>query len=261
MTGDYEELRFLVGSPNRVQILELLDNRTLDIRDLRDELDIPRTTLQKNIRELEEKKWIHRTKDSGGNAGYTTTTLGNIIMSEFRRCRDIMYSATELEPFLRWIPKNVLEPDIRHLKDSNITTPEPPNPRAPERRLVELVNNSSTIRLFSPILTPMMVDELNQGFNEGDLEGEAVLEREVIEVLQEEYSDIVRRAEENPSIKLKMYDGELPFVLVILDEYVVYAGVDEDGVTRALLTNDSSTAVNHAEQMYGSYAEEAEQIL
>lgn len=80
-------------------------------------------------------------------------------------------------------------------------------------------------------------------------------------MLQEEYSDIVRRAEENPSVKIKMYDGELPFVLVILDGYVVYAGVDGDGVTRALLTNNSSTAVNQAEQMYSSYAEEAEQIL
>lgn len=259
MTEPNEELRFLAGSRNRIEILRLLDSNAMDVRSLRDELDIPRTTLQKNIRELENKNWIQKT--DADETGYTTTTQGNIVLTEYTRTLEILETATELEPFLRWVPRGALGPDVRALKDSTVMTPEPPNPRAPEKRLTELIDASDTIRVASPILTPMMVDELARSFNEGEIEGEIVVEPGVADVLRNDYPDLVERASQNPSITIKVYDGELPFVLFILDDRVVYAAFDENGMTRALLTNTSSASIRHAEKTYESYASEAEPLV
>lgn len=238
-----------------MEILRLLDTQPMDVRSLKDELGIPRTTLQKNIRELENKNWIQKTP--ADQTGYTTTTHGNIVLKEYTRTQEILQTAAELEPFLRWVPRNAVGPDIRSLKDSTVMTPEPPNPRAPEKRLAELIDASTTIHVASPILTPMMVDQLARSFNEGSIEGEIVVEPDVADVLRNDYPDLIERAQENPSITIKVYDDELPFVLFILDDRVVYAAFDDNGMTRALLTNTTEASLEHARKTYREYADEA----
>lgn len=54
----------LSGSLQRVQLLSVLSDAQIDLRNLVDELDSPRTTLQRNLTILEKRGWVKKRQDT-----------------------------------------------------------------------------------------------------------------------------------------------------------------------------------------------------
>lgn len=71
-------LKCLISTPQRPQILAVLDDKGTDLRDLMDELNSPRSTLQRNLATLEDHGWIKNT-----SSGYVLTPTGAHIFDMY----------------------------------------------------------------------------------------------------------------------------------------------------------------------------------
>ncbi|MDY7082982.1 MAG: MarR family transcriptional regulator [Halobacteria archaeon] len=245
-------IRFLAGSPNRERVLDSLTENPGDVRDLRDRLDIPRTTLQKNIRELEEKGWVEKVQ-----GGYTSTTVGEIIVGHIKDCREGVQTTMELEPFLKWVPASEFDIDIGAFEDSDITVPEPPNPRGAERRVFNKVTSSNDLKFMSPVLRPMMVETLYEHLTENEVHADITVSSDVIEVIKSDYPEVIDAVATSERVELREYTGDIPFITMIFEDMVMMAALDNMGIIRALVENESEEAMEHAVELYEEYAEEA----
>lgn len=118
MKGICDTIECLSNSPQRVEILDALDGKHTDLRDLKTELDSPRTTLQRNLSVLEEHGWVEKTP-----SGYTTTTVGCLLLGEAMSMSEATEMIQRIAPFLDAVdaPSKI---DIQQLNDPLVTTSE-----------------------------------------------------------------------------------------------------------------------------------------
>lgn len=84
----------LCNSPQRLRILDVLDDTQMDVRDLMEALNSPRSTVQRNLTVLEERDWIE-----DRCSGYTTTTIGRLLREEFVSMSETTDTIKRMAPF------------------------------------------------------------------------------------------------------------------------------------------------------------------
>lgn len=151
-----EEVKRLCNSPQRVQILDALDDCEKDVRTLISELDSPRSTVQRNLSILEEQRWIER-----GSEGYSTINVGDLLCSELERLNEIARTTTRLRPFFENadITPNF---DVQMFTNSDLVTPDPSNPNAPMERLLNRFCNCNKIFAVVPYVSRTIVKRFVQ---------------------------------------------------------------------------------------------------
>jgi len=94
-----EAIECMGKSSQRPRILDVLTENEMDLRDLKDELNSPRTTVQRNLSVLEEQGWIEES-----DSGYKATAIGYLIFKEFVRMNQKIEAVDSLAPSsLMWI--------------------------------------------------------------------------------------------------------------------------------------------------------------
>lgn len=108
---------------------------------LADAVGVSRSTVNRAVRELESHGLIAQT-----DAGYSTTTLGGLAASKVAELGDTIRIGTRLEPFLRWIPADELDLDLRTLVDAELYVPEPNDPYVMINRHVNVLEEAQEHR-------------------------------------------------------------------------------------------------------------------
>lgn len=246
-----EDAQFLAGSVNRVELLEALRREPADLRDLKDELGMPRTTLQRNLKKLDRRGWIRE-----GREGYSATPQGDLIVTSFTAFLETVRSADDIVELTKWVdPRHV---DLRRMNDIRVTTAEEDG-EALSDRAVELFQESSSLRGFVPRISFRCLDALFQRI-EGDeqFEAEIVLELGGEEEVEERHPDRLVSTLSTGRLRLLTYGGRLPHGLVILDETLIVLAYDDGGEIRALLETSSEDSLGWGRRTYKGYREDAE---
>ena len=240
----------LSNSPQRLQILDELDDTYADLRDLKTELDSPRTTLQRNLSVLEKQGWVEKT-----SAGYTATTTGSLLLVEVGAMNETSEMIHHLAPFLN-IVDNPSTIDTRKLNDPLITTLEPGQPHFLMKRLINIFRESNHVRGFLPFISHFLLEHYCRVDDGSGPKGEYVISSDAFAMLHQQYAndDVDRAAIEPPAhIDVRIYNGNLPYGLLFEDDIFVLAAYDEIGRIQVLVESTSEETIEWGERQYETY--------
>ena len=250
-----DSIACLSDSPQRLQILDALDDACIDLRDLKAELDCPRTTLQRNLSVLEQYGWVEQR-----SSGYATTTAGCLVLAEFVAMNRTVETINAVKPFLDTVDTPT-EIDIGRLDAPLITVPEPGRPNAPTKRLFEAFAEADRVQGFLPFVSSLLV-ELAGTDRYVAVEQEYVVSRAGLDALYEQYADesaAVPGADRSAShIKIRSCDDDLPYGLFVSDDRLALAGYDEIGRIKALVESTGEESIEWGEDTYETYREGSE---
>lgn len=256
MDSPVECIAFLARSENRVRVLRTIaeDNRTR--HELREELEVPRTTLGRVLNEVESRGLISST----GRA-YTTTPAADAILAKFVPLIETIEGIQTLGEAIDWLPPPVHSLEFRHFRDADITTSKTENPAEPFDRGLKLIRAAEKYRGLTSTAIPRYVDVLRDGLDQGWLDAEGVIEASFLETLRNEPQRAAPWYDFAEAENTWIYHGRVPINMHIVDEMVlIWLGEDrEEGLeVHGLLESENPSVLSWAESLYEEYRDEAE---
>lgn len=257
-----------MGSPNRViETVEILHRRIgvltclleepRDKRTLVEELDIPRSTLDRAIRELESINVV--TYDNGK---YTATPVGERLGRNFVAFLEQIEVAIELEPFLQLVSVDEFNLDLQLLADAELVMPADKNPYAMINRHVQLLGKADQVRGMLPLVGLHGHQTAHERIVENGAEDELIVEPDVADVLvsDPQFAELTEEMLATGRFDLFIYEGTIPYFVGIFDDETVQIGVDEDGEPRALVETDRQEVQDWAHHIITGYKQQATSI-
>ena len=242
---------FLLEAIRRRPILSALQRGPASAAELADSIEMSRSTIHRATNTLEEHNVLEQSDDR-----FELTSLGRILAEKTAAFGDQAWGALVLEPFL-----NAVEMDgipVEHLVDGRITRPTPRQPHASIQRIVELVEEASSLRMLSTVLSPIYVDVGYREMMDG-MAIEAVFDEAAIEIMVSKYPEKAYETIRTGNFDVYSHHG-LPFELFLFDETVGMAAHDENGIARSVVESDTPPALEWAEEIYERHRAEAEPL-
>jgi predicted transcriptional regulator len=245
-----EIVECLCNSPQRLEILDVLGDARMDVREVMEALDSPRSTVQRNLSVLEEQGWVERT-----GSGYTATTVGELLCTEFVGMGETATKIERMAPFLNTVdaPGEVA---VDRLSDVLVTTPEPTRPYSPRMRLLQVFEEVDYVRGLLPVVSSLSVEEARRADADGEPNGEYVVSSAAFDALHDQYAgEGVDGTEIDPpaNIDIWVYDGDLPYGLFVSDDALALAAYDEFGRMQALIDSADVTTIKWGKRVYEAY--------
>lgn len=148
---DQESILSTVGwsirSESRLQILTLLFDSARDFRELQRELPIHRTTLRRNLVDLNDKGLI---KELPANKTYQLSRTGQVFVDAIEEMVGNVQRRYRLGMYIDEFPRSI-PIDIQGISAFRITGPEAGEPNAPMFRLSSLLSIASSFSMFTPV--------------------------------------------------------------------------------------------------------------
>lgn len=232
---------FLLEVARRGPVLQALRSGGVSGSELAASVDMSRSTIHRATNSLEEHNLIAKS-----NGKYELTRLGRIIAEKVNAFGAEIWTALSLEPFLNTIDMDGVPTE--HFTEARITRPTPRQPHTSIQRIIELIEESGSLRMLSTVLSPLYVDVGYREMRDG-MEIEAVFDQAVIDIMVTQYTEEAHETIEMGNFTVYAHPG-LPFELFILDEKMGMAAHDENGVARVLVECDSTAAIDWAEDVY-----------
>lgn len=227
-----ETVEFVVRSRCRIRILDALrGGESASREELAAEVDVVRTTLQRNLEALAEQGLIRDRPD-----GYEITPSGALVASGVGDALALADSAVRLQPVLERLPTAALEFDLERLVDATVVEATTANPYAPvthhQRRLTE----TDHARLLLPATGAKPIETAREAAEAGTVH-ELVVTPSVAEALRTDpaISEQYEALADSENVSVSVCEAGVPFYLGILDDVVQIGVHDENGVPTALL--------------------------
>lgn len=250
------EVAYLARSLNRVRLLAAIrEAGEIERQPLKDEFEMARTTLVRNLESLEARGWI--TTDPPST--YALTAAGELVADAFADLTRVIQLTKRLDPVLRSLPAEPLELDPCLLADADVVVSTETDPFAPVHRHVEALKHSESARLCLAVVGQQALEEMGRRIQTGDVTVESVVERGVTETIQSNarYADLLGEQLETGRHDVFVYEGSIPFYLGILDDTVQIGVEDAAGIPHALLETESPAVHDWAIDTYTTFREKA----
>ncbi|WP_128226067.1 winged helix-turn-helix domain-containing protein [Halobacteriaceae bacterium SHR40] len=250
MNKGIKKVEFLASSQARLEILEVLHQEDMVAEhNLRDRVDCSRTTVIRNLDLMIEEGWIKKSKK-----GYLITTCGEIILEQFIDLTQAAETTSQLQPFLKWIPRDEITIEITELNDAELTVPEPGNPLAVVDRHVQQLKVAEDVRFALPFVGLHAYEVGHQRVLEGKMESELIVSSKVAEMLRsnQNYASLTKELLDLDQFEMYVYDGDIPFCIGILDDTVQLI-CDGDSMPQAMIETTSDTVRHWAEKKYSEF--------
>lgn len=251
-----EEVAFLARSVNRVQLLkELYYRGELQKDDLRRECDASRTTLQRNLRALEENGWIEQS-----NQSCVLTAKGETATEQFFNLIDDLHAIRRLAPVLEHIGSTEIDFDPQSLADGEIFVANPHDPYGPTDGVLAAVNTANTIRVMLPAVAPYGAETVCQRITNSNVDIEILVDEETGDVLFSDstYKPYMEEMLSTGRCTVFAVEDPITYYIGLFDDIVTQFGVlDQDGVPYALVETRSTDARRSGETVYNQYKQQA----
>jgi predicted transcriptional regulator len=253
--GAVEEAAFLVGSPNRVQLLaELYESDRCSRDALRAAVDASRTTVQRNLTALEDRGWVRR---SGRQ--YRLTPCGELVAAEVLSFADATATAKRLRDVLQWLPREEFDFDLRLLADASITQATSSDPYAPVHRQAATMESAERFCGLLPSVSPTALNAAHHRISDGDGEWTFIVAADSLAALES------RPASAAPlldcagadCVEVYSYAGDVPFYLGVSGQHVQLGVEDDEGVPRGLVETDHDRVRGWADDVVARYRRQA----
>lgn len=250
------EVAFLSRSANRVKILECLRERgPIDKRDLAEECDVVRTTLQRNLDGLASEDLIQQC----GVGTYELTAVGEEVARGLLELVETTETARRLAPLLKWLPTDAFDLEVRRLSDAELIVSESSDPYAPVNRHVEALRTAETFRGAMSVVGKHGLETAYDRVLSGTADHELVIEEGAAETLTNDpaYENLVDDMLATGNCRVFVHEGELPYYLGLTEECVQIGVEDDESMPRALVESESDAVRTWAEETYAAFKEEA----
>ena len=235
----------------RAPLLAVLREGPGTAAEVSESVDMSRSTVHRATISLEEHNLIAQS-----DGEYSLTNPGEMIAQTLSRFDERVGTAMALEPFLNNIEVNDIP--LEHFVDAKITRPSPRQPHASIQRIVELIEQSSSLQMLSTVLSPIYVDVGYREMTDG-MHIEAVFDEEVIEIMLSQYAEKAFETVQTGNFDVFVHEG-LPFELFILDDRIGMAAHDEHGIAKLLVECDTAGAIDWASDVYGQHRADADPL-
>lgn len=219
-----ERVRFLATSPNRVSLLAELEEGPRRPAELVDRLELSRSTVQRNLRELSERGWVRR--DDGG---YSSTVGGRLVLGAYEELIGTVGLVEEYGENLEALVEAGLELSPAVLEGATVVTATDSDPHAPLRHYTDRVleADSTRFRGIVPVVSPLF-NEAHETLLDRGIEGEIVLDATALEASKEEYDAEFDDALDTEELSLYAHGESFSFGLTIIGDRV-FLGAYEGG--------------------------------
>ncbi|MUW13458.1 helix-turn-helix domain-containing protein [Halorubrum sp. CBA1125] len=225
-----ERLEFLVASPNRYRLLRLLSESAAPGDALGEELDLPRSTLRRNLTALEEQGYISHVVTENR---YEITVAGEIACEAVGDALSAVELGSSLGPFFERFPAGLpVSPDT--LTSCDITVSTTDTPFEPLYHVRRSVMNSTSVRGFLPTVNPLYIETLHECIAE-DLTLDIVVPRGGYESASPDYDEALKAINASKNITLYESSTVPEYALGIVDDTVLLGAFDERMRTHSVL--------------------------
>ncbi|QCW02189.1 winged helix-turn-helix domain-containing protein [Natrinema pallidum] len=227
-----ETLEYVARSPTRVRILETLAAEGAVSRDaLRAEVDVVRTTLQRNLDGLGERGLL---RERGRR--YELTSAGALATGAVTKTLDRVDAMVRLRPVLERIPAIELGFDLEGLVDATVVESTTANPYAPTEYRAASLADAEHVRAVLPATAAKPLEASREALESGAV-FELLVTESVAETLRTEPSvaETFAAMADAESLAVAVVADEVPFYLGIVDDAVQIGVHDENGLPTALL--------------------------
>lgn len=254
-TGGLRSSNVLETVTKRAGFLRCLSKGIDDKRDIEDELDVSRSTVNRAFFELEKMGMI---RTDHGN--YILTLHGRLIYQRYRNLMDSYDHLSEARELSEHLPADT-GIDMRLVDGGEVTLSERQTPQEPFEQIKEAVRSADCVKGFSPVVVPSYVNFFHEQITDRDITVELILGETLVPALTGSYAEKFTPAATSENCVLWQTAEELPFGLVIVDDEEVWLCVYRDGGgLRGTLANVTDSALNWALDVFRRYRDTAHEI-
>jgi predicted transcriptional regulator len=248
--GDGGDRRLRETLARRERVLDALAAGPMDQRDLRDALDVSRSTAYKSLRELEEVGLIQQADDGR----YRLTQYGSLV---HRRHSEYVTRIARLgtaRTVVESLPDDLLVP-LAFVERGHPVVASPHAPERPLDRLDHETALSNDYRVLSPIAVPRFLPEIHDRVERGDLVVEFLVESGAVEYLRG--YDRLDEALRTDGFEILRTDDPLEFGVLVCDDRRTAAlfAYGPQGSVNGMLVCDDDDAYRWADRTYRRYRE------
>lgn len=251
-----EILSCVAGTDHRIGIITALADDELDLRDLSDELGVPRTTLRHNLEQLQEHDIVDETLDRT----YALTTLGQATLSGLDAFRSRVETEARLAPLFSCIHPSTFEFAPTALEDADITVAERPFPHRPGQRLLDAIQDGQSVTAVLPSVPPLDSDDLEKLATRDDCSLNLTLTVQVTEVVRQQFPTTLSKLADHERHTIRVTSADIPYGLAVIDGQTFVQGFDDDGKPHVLVETTNQCCREWAETEMESYSSEATRL-
>lgn len=223
-------------------------------RDIIEHLNKPRSTIDRDVRLLEQAELLTRT-----TGGYQSTPLGRLVVDELTELSKKCEGFQAADDLLSHLPDDRIHPEM--FVDATVIRPKRSEPLKPIHRLFDLVRGSDYFVSITPTIFPEYFDLLSKhvlqkGGSTELIVGSDALTR-FISIHQERTEDLLDTS------RLRIYETDsISFGLTLIGKkpsMCCLSVYSESGI-EGLVTNCSQQAIDCATKIYDEFLTEARTI-
>lgn len=254
MQDGITKLEFLAGSPYRVPLLAELAEHELCWEDLKERCGASRTTLQRNLKALEEQGWIQHT-----NRTYKLTQEGHVIADQTVQLLETIQTADRVQPVLQWLPDDTFDGDLDVLTDATVITRTSGDPYTIQNHYVRRLREVEQVQALLPTTGLRSWQVAHDRILAGDLHCEVVVGQDVAETLHTtpDYQPLLDDLATTRRHEILVVGDSIPYLLALMDDHVLISGYDETDLPRGLIETTHDEAYDWALQTFTEYKQQA----
>lgn len=238
----------------RASFLDRLAAGPTTKRDLRDDLDVSRSTVYKAVRELEDAGIVEQTE-----GGCRLTLFGRLLVEQYQRFAETVGDVERHRSLL-----GVLPPDCPVITDvlvgAEFVLGERHAPNLPVGRIEDLVRRADRVAAMTPVVIPQYVDLYHEQVVDRDTTADVVLEAPVVEYLRSDHGERFAEAVETGRLAVWETDETLPFGLVYSRDELAVMVYTDSGELSGVIVNDTDAALDWGREVFHRYRARADQL-
>lgn len=235
---------------------------------INDEIEIYYLLTKDEAEEIELNKWddsidnIRRLFSDGLIDARDVSILAGEDRISYERAKEIGLDDTEI--FLNWMNGEKIDLDLHNLEEVTIAFKgeREGDPFAPANKHVERLRTTEQSQFVLPIVGLHALETIwEQGVKENSGHFIGIFKQELVDVLQSEgYGEMFEELRETGRMEAYVYEGDIPYFVGILDDYVQIGLIGEEDDPIALLETTSEKAQKWAENLIDEYMQQAEPL-
>lgn len=250
-----ETLQFLAGSRVRIRLLSVLRDEQADARTLVDTLDVPHSTVQRNLNKLQERGWVDTTLDRS----YYTTPVGQIVLDSLDGLLGTVRSMDGLAEFVDCVPFQRYGFDLECLADADCTVADSETPSAPLNEFVDLLDEAAGFTLLTPHWNPAYKEVVARQLDDADGTAEVITHQSQRSLLTAGSVGALTDLQADDRLTVRLTEDDLSLGLGVVDDRVALAGF-RDGSLRVLVVTDDERVRSWAAEFLAGVREESTRL-
>lgn len=256
-----EDIAYLARSMNRVRILDVLASGRYERGDVEEITGIARTSIDRIVKEFEERGWTQRTSDGY----YVATPTGERILAEFLPFLRSMEAIRTLGDLVAWLPTDEVPIGLHHFADATVSRPDPAYAMSTVEDLEDLLHDTSMFHFLIGVALPSAFERTIRDVvvNE-ELRPEIILTNDVLSYQLEHPERLPRWREYiEAGGDVYRYDGQVPCNIFRFDDIVVITNSQSDIGDHPLLGigSENEEVLSWAQEVFYKYRENADLLV